>query len=190
MENKEPKTIRLTTVVLLLIILVLAASLVLMYIYYNSDTKFETATATDTNTSMPLNVTNTDEKKKEELDINSPMVQKLYKYIPATNGLEGDEFSADITGIPNAYQTKKITCDDLDTKFLLRYACSKIDNLQDYRTETDGKLEIKAEILQNIAVEFYGKEIENTSFTLGDESLEYNKEKDVYNTVANRRSIF
>lgn len=160
MENKEPKTIRLTTVVLLLIILVLAVALVLMYIYYNSDTKIETIAATNTNNSMTLSVTNADENGKKELDINDSMVQKLYEYIPAIHGLYN---VVDMTGVPNAYQSKKITCDDLDTKFLLGYACSKIDNLDDYTTD-DGKFEMKAEVLQNIAVELYGKEIENSSF--------------------------
>lgn len=167
MENKEPKTIRLTTVVLLLIILVLAVALVLMYIYYNSDTKMETIAATNTNNSMTLSVTNADENGKKELDINDSMVQKLYEYIPDEVDYDDSE-----NRLKNAYQSKKVTIDDLDDELVLGHAFANIEIPVNERIAIDETTPVtawykaKPNRLQDMIKQMYNTEFENKGFVL------------------------
>lgn len=122
MENKEPKTVRLSTVVLLFIILILIIALVLMYMHYNKDTKNEVLTNTNTNQKETTNEVEPEESNKKELSTNSSIVKEIYDYIPA---IDEDLYDENPITLPNAYQTKKVTYDDLNSKLLLANAFFK-----------------------------------------------------------------
>lgn len=168
MKNKEPKKVRLSTVVLLFIILILIVALVLMYMYYNKDAKNEVAT--NTNKPEPMNTTNNtnvEESDRKELNINSSLVKEVYDYIPA---IDEDLYDENPITLPNAYQTKKVTYDDLNSKLLLANAFFKSNKDM---SEDIYMNDIEAEKVTDFALKYYNEEIEPVSFTMGAISLIY-----------------
>lgn len=161
MKNKEPITMHLSTVILLFIILILLFALALMYMYYNKDSKNEAKTNTN-KTEVTNNTKPTEESNKKELSITSSTVKDVYNYIPVING---DIYNQTT---PNAYQTKKITADDLDSRLLLAKA---FDNLENNNMSTGQDLEAKKVTEQ--ALKIYNKEIEPITFSFGAMGLEY-----------------
>lgn len=167
MENKEPKTVRLSTVILLFIILILVVALVLMYMYYNKDSKNEVAT--DTSNTESMNTTKNAEKSTvEELSTTSSIVKELYEYIPVDR-----EYTEDINlMLSDAYQSKKITVNDLDNELILGNAFINteipIDERQPYEENIPVTDWYKAtpDRLQETIKKMYNTEIEDKSFNL------------------------
>ncbi len=167
MENKEPKTVRLSTVVLLFIILILIIALVLMYMHYNKDTKNEVLTNTNTNQKETTNEVEPEESNKKELSTNSSIVKEIYDYIPA---IDEDLYDENPITLPNAYQTKKVTYDDLNSKLLLANAFFKSN--KDMSSDIYMN-DIESEKVTDFALKYYNEEIEPVSFTMGSISLIY-----------------
>lgn len=159
MENKESKTVRLSTVILLFIILILVVALVLMYMYYNKDSKNEVS-VNNTNSIKSI-----EENNKKELSVTSSTVKEVYNYIPA---ISENAYADEAEAFPNAYQKKMITVDDLNSKLLLAKA---YDNLEKDNVATEYRLEAKKVTEQ--ALKMYNKEIEPITFSYGAIGLQY-----------------
>ena len=187
-ENEERKIvkIRLSTAILCFIILALTLGLVFMYLYYNKKDDNKSTTSTSSNMSsnfsenknentvankvqnaLENNTTNTSNlaSTKEDLDVNSELVKKLYNYIPAFNENRIQN---------NAYQTKKVTKETLDNKVLLAYAFKNLKLSESDKTtvvENGEKIEgwytFNAEKLHEKEKEMYGNAISDESFEIG-----------------------
>lgn len=179
MENKGLKSVRLSTVILLFIILILVVALVAMYVYYNdsnSDKSINKNTEVS-NLSKPLSNTNntTNQDSQKDLNINDSIVKELYNYIPCEIEYKA-ELSSNINArLLNAYQSKKVTIDDLDDEILLGHAYLNTEIPLDERMlYEEGNLDIPVtswykatpDRLQETLLKMYNTKIENKSFRL------------------------
>lgn len=188
MDETRKKKVSLGIVIFVIVIIFLVGISVLMFKFYNKKEKSgildNNNTVTDANNdstglSKQGDTTNSDKQKFSDLNINDELVDKVYEYIPIvdTNLIQ-----------KNAYQDKKITKSDLDVKFLLQVAFSKL-NLSETQKSTItengdnmlGMYSFNSQLLQDKVREMYGDNLENLDFNHGaGASLTYSNGKYSY----------
>lgn len=183
MENKGLKAVRLSTVILLFIILILVIALASMYVYYNSSNsnKVSDNNSQASNSDKLLSNTNnetqntTSQASHKKLDINNSMVKELYNYIPAEVEYKAELSSSISVRMLNAYQSKKVTIDDLDDELVLGHAYLNTEiPLSERMLYEDGNTDIPVtswykaapDRLQETILKMYNAKIEDKSFYL------------------------
>lgn len=187
MSEKEPIKIKLSTAILIFIILILIAVIIAMNIYYNSNEsknikemeKDKSIVEVENNVQNVINKAETSEivennaqnvtsktETGEIVDLEYELITELYeKYIPI-------RYDENCTVYENAYQSKKVTLDDLDSRIILRTAIENLDIkesdkkpfIDEKGNVIQGWYAIDAQLLQNQVKKMYGKEVENQSF--------------------------
>lgn len=135
-DRKESIKIRLSTVILVFIIFILLLVIAGIFVYYNiankndTDNTFENSILSE-NKDGKEEVIEEDEdiikeSKTEEIDVNSELVQKLYKLI-----LKDNECIETI-----AYQNQKVTISNLENKAKLMTIFENMENSEATSTKT------------------------------------------------------
>lgn len=165
MSGKEPIKVKLSTVILSFIIFALIIFIAFIYFYFTNveETKQnnESNKIVDTNSQLSETENTTIETSKiETLNTSSELVKKVYDYIPVINVMKYEPY--------NAYQTGKVTINDLDTEYILGCAFTKLslsDKDKDYiYPGDDGWYRFDANLLQQKVKEMYNQNVENKSF--------------------------
>ena len=176
MENTKAKNIVITILVILL--LCCLGVIAWQYMQLNDNKEPEVSTQDKVNTENKV-----EELKREDLDINSELVQKLYGYVPS-NPCVLNYIDDGKTVLGGPYQTKAITIDDIDNKWVLYNAFinSKVpeDKKLDYidgednnLTKDNGWYSFKEEVLQDFVKDIYNTTVKNLSFNFYDMSCTY-----------------
>ena len=135
--------------------------------YYNNDNTNPNAVSS-TNSLQSVansNKSNTGETAKlTELNIGSDQITKLYKYIPA---LDSDLIEK------NAYQSTKITMNNLTSDYLLKNAFKNLElkdsdkkTFDSSTTDVSDMYRFDASLLQSKVKEMYGTNIDNQDFRI------------------------
>ena len=167
MDEKQPIKIKLSTVILIFIILILIFVIIGMYMYYNNDNTNPNAVSSTNSlqSAANSNKSNTGETAKlTELNIGSDQITKLYKYIPA---LDSDLIEK------NAYQSTKITMNNLTSDYLLKNAFKNLElkdsdkkTFDSSTTDVSDMYRFDASLLQSKVKEMYGTNIDNQDFRI------------------------
>lgn len=174
MNETRKKKVSLGVVIFVIFVIVLIGTSVFMFKFYNEKEKSDKVDKNNivddekndgAGLSKQSDTSNTDKPKLSDLNINDKLVEKVYEYIPIvdTNLIQ-----------KNAYQDKRITKSDLDVKFLLQVAFSKL-NLSEFQkvplTENgdniSGMYSFNSQLLQDKVREMYGDNLENLDFNYG-----------------------
>lgn len=156
MENTKAKNIVITILVILL--LCCLGVMVWQYMQLNDNKAPEISTQDENKV---------EESKREDLDINSELVQKLYRYVPSQHYYSNNNLTA--------YQNKLVTMGDFDNRYLLTCAFFNENTVLD-KVESDDLIiqyYFKADSFQDDVKRIYGKELVNESFGLPMERCDY-----------------
>lgn len=163
-QKKEPIKVRLTTVILVFIILLLILAICGMYFYYNMEINkkelnqneniVETSNKTqETTNEVDKNLVSAEVK---EIDINSNLVQELYKYVLKSNSCVEEI----------AYQNQKVTVDNLSNTAKLMTIFENIDDFEADDTKTNKTdygisthYYFEKETIENKAKKIFGKDV-------------------------------
>ena len=169
MNENKTINIRLSTAILCLIIFALIVGMIFMYTYFKNkeNTKESLATNTSENSIAQDKETNVAMPETKDLDTNSEQVKKLYDYIPVIDAMTYTPY--------NAYQTSKVTINNIDPSYILGCAFTKLkltdkdklprkDEYGNTIEVDDGWFSFKADILQEKVKELYGQNVENMEF--------------------------
>ncbi len=173
MDKDKFIKIRLSTAILCFVILVLIIAMIFMYIYYNNQSNVDSNTIesakiesqNETTNPQTNNIINQTINNKT-VNTNSELVQKAYNTIPAIDRMPDD--------YKNAYQTNKVTIDNMETKYILACAFNKLslsDKDKNYIYDNDkGWYTFDAELLQQKVKEMYNQNVENNDFNYCNDS--------------------
>lgn len=167
-SNKNGKWI--IVVLIIVIMLVIAESGFIVYLL-NKDKSNEVTEADDFSVEEKVEENN----KITELNVDDEMVINLHEMIP--------EYSTN-KDILSAYQSKKITMNELDNSFMLAFAFRRIDVTMEEKEPFEGSYDwyyFSPEVLQAEVKKIFGTEIPNESFVVAaGSSCKYENEKYLY----------
>ncbi len=170
-ERKQPIKVRLGIVVLLFIILILVIVIIGMFCYYDNSNKsnvnqqnnIEKESVLQENKEDELNTldiskSNDDLVEIKNLDINSDLVQKLYKYI-----LKYSDYEETLV-----YQSQKVTKDTMNNKLKLMTIFENLNtsDADEIKNETEYGMQIAHTLFKKETVERKAREIFGSNITV------------------------